>query len=673
MSNRLARESSPYLLQHAHNPVDWYPWGDEALQAARETGRPILVSIGYAACHWCHVMERESFEDAAVADIMNAGFINIKIDREERPDIDHIYMDAVQAMTGSGGWPLNVFLTPEGKPFYGGTYFPPAAAYNRPSWTDVLNGVLNAWRDRHDDIELQAGNLVNHLEQANQIGSADNLSILHEDVIHQMANELLKSADRKLGGFGRAPKFPQTYGIAYLLQYGFLNKQDEALAHALQSLNKMIRGGIYDQLGGGLARYSTDAEWLVPHFEKMLYDQALFLSLLSDAYQVTRDPLYLGVIHQTMEFMEREMLSPEGGFYAALDADSEGEEGKFYVWEQGEVEEVLGADAAMAIDWFGIQPEGNWEGINILTRPLTEQQMAEKYGISTGDWTVKLATITSRLMDRRSGRVRPGLDDKQLLSWNALMNMACSKAWQATGEARYRELALRNMHWICRVFYREDGGLFHTYKDGTAKFPGFLDDYAYLVQALIYIQEITGDQAWLDRAKTLTERVIADFGAESNQLFYYTFSQQKDVVVRKREVYDGAQPSGNAVMVLNLHYLGVVFDLPEWKKRAVEMLESMGKAIVRYPISFSFWGLELVRAIRGIPEIVVVGPRADVLRSEILANFIPFRVFQSAPFENNAYPLLRNKPSEPDTLIFVCQNYSCRQPVASVSEMLAIL
>lgn len=673
MSNRLARESSPYLLQHAHNPVDWYPWGDEALQAARETGRPILVSIGYAACHWCHVMERESFEDAAVADIMNAGFINIKIDREERPDIDHIYMDAVQAMTGSGGWPLNVFLTPEGKPFYGGTYFPPAAAYNRPSWTDVLNGVLNAWRDRRDDIELQAGNLVNHLEQANQIGSAGNLSILHEDVIHQMANELLKSADRKLGGFGRAPKFPQTYGIAYLLQYGFFYKQDEALAHARLSLDKMIRGGIYDQLGGGLARYSTDAEWLVPHFEKMLYDQALFLSLLSDAYQVTRDPLYLGVIHQTMAFMEREMLSPEGGFYAALDADSEGEEGKFYVWEQGEVEEVLGADAAMAIDWFGIQPEGNWEGINILTRPFTEQQIAEKYGISTGDWTQKLATITSRLMDRRSGRVRPGLDDKQLLSWNALMNMACSKAWQATGEARYRELALRNMHWICRVFYREDGGLFHTYKDGTAKFPGFLDDYAYLVQALIYIQEITGDQAWLDRAKTLTERVIADFGAESNQLFYYTFSQQKDVVVRKREVYDGAQPSGNAVMVLNLHYLGVVFDLPEWKKRAVEMLESMGKAIVRYPISFSFWGLELVRAIRGIPEIVVVGPRADVLRSEILANFIPFRVFQSAPFENNAYPLLRNKPSEPDTLIFVCQNYSCRQPVASVSEMLAIL
>lgn len=673
MSNRLARESSPYLLQHAHNPVDWYPWGDEALQAARESGRPILVSIGYAACHWCHVMERESFEDAAVADIMNTGFINIKIDREERPDIDHIYMDAVQAMTGSGGWPLNVFLTPEGKPFYGGTYFPPAAAYNRPSWTDVLNGVLNAWRDRRDDIELQAGNLVNHLGQANQIGSADTLSILHEDVIHQMANELLKSADRKLGGFGRAPKFPQTYGIAYLLQYGFFYKQDEALAHARLSLDKMIRGGIYDQLGGGLARYSTDAEWLVPHFEKMLYDQALFVSLLSDAYQVTRDPLYLGTIHQTMEYMEREMLSPEGGFYAALDADSEGEEGKFYVWEQGEVEEVLGADAAMAIDWFGIQPEGNWEGINILTRPLTEQQMAEKYGISIGDWTLKLATITSRLMARRSGRVRPGLDDKQLLSWNALMNMACSKAWQATGEARYRELALRNMHWICHVFYREDGGLFHTYKDGTAKFPGFLDDYAYLVQALIYIQEITGDQAWLDRAKTLTERVIADFGAESNQLFYYTFSQQKDVVVRKREVYDGAQPSGNAVMVLNLHYLGVVFDLPEWKKRAVEMLESMGKAIVRYPISFSFWGLELVRAIRGIPEIVVVGPRADVLRSEILANFIPFKVFQSAPFENNAYPLLRNKPSEPDTLIFVCQNYSCRQPVASVSEMLAIL
>ncbi|ULQ52457.1 thioredoxin domain-containing protein [Flavihumibacter fluvii] len=685
MPNRLAKETSPYLLQHAHNPVDWYPWGEEALNAAKMEEKPILVSIGYAACHWCHVMERESFEDPEVANLMNTQFINIKIDREERPDLDHIYMDAIQAMTGSGGWPLNVFLTPAGKPFYGGTYFPPSAAYNRPSWTDVLQGVANAWRDRRGEISQQAENMVRHLEQSNQFGgtvrfgdtgnegSSPAFSIFHEDVIHQIATELLKNADKKEGGFGKAPKFPQTSAIEYLLHYAYLYKEDAALEHALISLNKMIRGGIYDQIGGGFARYSTDNDWLVPHFEKMLYDQALLLNILADAYAVTKNPMYSRVIHQTMDFIQREMLSPDGGFYAALDADSEGEEGKFYVWEKGEIDEVLGLDAPLANDWFGITAAGNWEGINILTQPLTYGDIAGKYGISEQEWENKLAEIIRQLMSRRSERIRPGLDDKQILSWNAMMNMACSKVYQATGRELYRQIAVRNMNWILEVFTRTDGGLFHTYKQGIAKFPAFLDDYAYLVQALIYIQEITGEQNYLDRAKSLMERIILDFGEEGNQLFYYTFRQQKDIVVRKREVYDGAQPSGNAVMVLNLHYLGLVFDRPDWKQRALEMLETMGKAIVRYPISFGCWGLELFRAIRGVAEIVLVGQGADALRTEILANFIPFKVFQSATHENNAYPLLRNKPSEPDAMIFVCQNYSCRQPVASVKEMLAQL
>lgn len=684
MSNRLANESSPYLLQHAHNPVDWYPWGEEALAAAQSAQRPILVSIGYAACHWCHVMERESFENNTVAELMNSAFINIKIDREERPDLDHIYMDALQSMSGSGGWPLNVFLTPEGKPFYGGTYFPPTAAYNRPSWTDVLNGVQKAWQERRAEIIQQAENLTRHLEQSNQFGGtikfgepADAVlpatSIFHADVIHQMATELHKTADKTDGGFGRAPKFPQTNAIAYLLRYGFLYKDEKSLDQAYLCLDKMIRGGIYDQIGGGLARYSTDNEWLVPHFEKMLYDQAQFISVLADAFSISKNPLYVRIIEQSLDFINRELLSPEGGFYAALDADSEGEEGKFYVWEEGEIKEVLGRDGQMAIDWFGVSAGGNWEGVNILTQPHTMAEMAEKYSLTADGWAVKLAEMTDNLMARRDLRTRPGLDDKQILAWNALMNMAYSKACQATGNPAFRDIAVRNMAWMLDNFYRADGGLYHTYKAGKAKFPAFLDDYAYLVQALIYIQEITGDQSYLDRAKTLVERVILDFGEDGNQLFYYTFSQQKDIVVRKREVYDGAQPSGNAVMVLNLHYLGQVFDHLEWKERAREMLEIMGKAIVRYPISFGFWGVELVRAIRENAEIVVVGPGLDALRTEILANFIPFKVFQSATRENSAYPLLRNKPSEPDTLIYVCQNYSCRHPVASVEEMLAQL
>jgi uncharacterized protein len=675
MPNLLASETSPYLLQHAHNPVDWYPWGEAALNAAKSSGKPILVSIGYAACHWCHVMEKESFEDAAVAAIMNSGFVNIKIDREERPDLDHIYMDAVQAMTGSGGWPLNVFLTPEGKPFYGGTYFPPAAAFNRPSWSDVLRGVSNAWQNRRAEITQQAEDMIRHLQQSNQFGiippQAD--SLFQESVVHQMAATLLKTADKIHGGFGQAPKFPQTAALNFLLFYGHIYNNQDASDFALLTLNKMIRGGIYDQIGGGFARYATDNHWLVPHFEKMLYDQALLLNSLSAAYAITKDPRYLRVIKQTIAYISREMLSPEGGFYAALDADSEGVEGRFYVWEPGEIAAVLGEDAPLAAEWFGITAQGNWEGVNILTQSLTEAAMLEKFGMDREVWYRKLDALNEQLLRHRAKRIRPGLDDKQLLAWNALMNTACSKAFAATGIEEFRQLAIRNMDWMLTVFFNETDTVFHSYKQGKARIPAFLDDYAYLVQALIYMQEITGLQTYLERAKALTEQIIERFGEEGNQLFYYTFSQQTDVVLRKREVYDGAQPSGNAVMVLNLHYLGTVFDLPDWQLRARKMLESMGKAIMNYPVSFGCWAMGLFSAIRPTTEIVVVGADADALRKEILANFIPFIVFQSATRENKTYPLLRNKPAVPETLIYVCQNYTCNEPVSTVGEMLTRL
>ncbi|GAO45124.1 thioredoxin domain-containing protein [Flavihumibacter petaseus] len=668
--NHLSGENSPYLLQHVHNPVDWYPWSEEALALARDQQKPILVSIGYAACHWCHVMERESFEDREVAVLMNKSFVNIKIDREERPDLDHIYMDAVQSMTGSGGWPLNVFLTPEGKPFYGGTYFPPRAAFNRPSWTDVLNGVSEAWENRREEIGHQAENLTRHLEQSSLFGQTNQEEGMFTTAsVHDMSAALMQTADRTDGGFGRAPKFPQTQSIAFLLQYDYFHPTPAVRDHAFLSLDKMIRGGIYDQLGGGLARYATDNEWLIPHFEKMLYDQALFIGVLADASQVSHHSLYRETIDHTMEFVTRELLSPEGGFYAALDADSEGEEGKYYVWELGELEEVLGADAALAADWFGVTSEGNWEGINILTRKQDKDDFARKHGMETAKWEHKLLTISSRLMERRSHRIRPSLDDKQILSWNALMNTACSKAFAATGNEAYRELATRNMNWMLQVFQDPERGLRHTYKGGIVKFPGFLDDFAYLVQALIYLQEITGNQAYLEKAGQLTEWVFQHFGDETNNLFFYTSAGQKDVVVRKREIYDAAVPSGNAVMQWNLRYLGKILDRQEWISHASRMVASLGKAVTRYPGSFGTWASGWLLEVEGCAEIVAVGPAVDALRIEILANFIPNHIFQSATHENLAYPLLRNKPSA-TSLIYVCQNYSCLQPVETVTAML---
>ena len=390
-TNKLIDETSPYLLQHAHNPVNWFPWGDEALQSSKKENKPILVSIGYSACHWCHVMERESFEDEETASLMNKHFINIKIDREERPDLDHIYMDAVQAMTGSGGWPLNVFLTPDAKPFYGGTYFPPKRAFNRPSWQEVLLGVIEAFSQRRSEIDAQAENLTEHLMQANAFGisSAGENNFFTKENSNEAFNNIMKNADTKWGGFGRAPKFPQSFVIQYLLRYYYVNGNKEALEQALLSIDKMIDGGIYDQVGGGFARYSTDTEWLVPHFEKMLYDNALLLSIISEAYQITGDKRYREVIEETIQFVQRELMHSGGGFYAALDADSEGEEGKFYVWSYEEVIGLLGNHAIVFCDFFDVQPAGNWsdgtpslEKKNILWRKKKEKVFCEEKNIS---------------------------------------------------------------------------------------------------------------------------------------------------------------------------------------------------------------------------------------------------------------------------------------------------
>ncbi|HEY0752147.1 MAG TPA: thioredoxin domain-containing protein, partial [Chitinophagaceae bacterium] len=423
--NRLAKETSPYLLQHAHNPVEWYPWGEEAFQKATEEDKPVLVSIGYAACHWCHVMERESFEDPAVAKLMNEQFVNIKVDREERPDVDMIYMDAVQAISGSGGWPLNVFLTPDRKPFYGGTYYPPVKAFNRASWRDVLTAISAAYHEKRDEILTQAETLTEHIKRSNSFGQgADNLMAKSEEI--DIAYEhVMKTADKVWGGFGRAPKFPQMAVIKFLLRYHHISGNREALEQALLSLDKMSRGGIYDHIGGGFARYSTDTEWLVPHFEKMLYDNALIVSTLCEAYLITGKKEYRNAIEETLSFVERELTHPEGGFYSTLDADSEGVEGKFYVWSYAEVVETLGnKNAAFFCKYYDITEKGNWEGQNIPWNPKSLKEVIDEAQITEKEAIDIIRDGKEKLLERRGQRVRPGLDDKILLGWNALMNTA---------------------------------------------------------------------------------------------------------------------------------------------------------------------------------------------------------------------------------------------------------
>lgn len=682
-TNRLANESSPYLLQHAHNPVDWYAWGDEALQRAQTEDKPILVSIGYAACHWCHVMERESFESEATAQLMNQHFINIKIDREERPDLDHIYMDAVQAMTGSGGWPLNVFLLPDGRPFYGGTYFPPVRAFNRASWPEILQAVAQAYKERRAGLETQANGLTSHLEQSNALGFDPDAekNLFNKDSLSDIAANLLVQADKKDGGFGRAPKFPQTFSIQYLLAHHFYTKDPDSLQHALLSIDKMIDGGIYDQLGGGFARYSTDAEWLAPHFEKMLYDNALLVSTLSDAYQLTQNPRYKRVITETLEFVERELTSPEGGFYSALDADSEGEEGRYYVWTKPEIEEVLGSEAELFCAYYDVAESGNWHeqghagGPRNILRVLTPlEEFAAANGFEAGYLQEVLQNVRQKLLAHRSKRVRPLLDDKILLNWNALMNIAYSKACMATGNEHYLEMAARNMNFLLSAFRdTATNNWFHTYKNGKAKTPAFLDDLAYLIKAQIHLQEITGNAEWLIMAGQLTDYIIDRFSEEESPFFYYTNREQYDVIIRKREVYDGATPSGNAAMAHNLFYLSIVFNKRGWGSRAEDMAAALGKVIIKYPTSFGVWASLLQAITMGVNEVVATAQKIVEWRKQILSIFIPHRIFQSTDEPDNRFPLLEGKQIESQPLVFLCKNYSCHRPEDNLSAFIRLL
>ncbi len=676
MYNQLVHETSPYLLQHAKNPVHWQAWSMEVLQLAKDLDKPILVSIGYSACHWCHVMERESFENEETAAYMNEHFINIKIDREERPDIDHIYMDAVQAITGSGGWPLNVFLTPDAKPFFGGTYFPPIKAHGRASWTDVITSINDAWQNRRSEMEQQAETLVNHLKKSNQFGQIkSNLNLdvgksnfTKEDCI-EINKTLLATADTEEGGFGNAPKFPQTFSINCLLQTAHFLNDKKALQHAELSLTKMLHGGIYDQLAGGLCRYSTDNSWLAPHFEKMLYDNALFIISLCNAYLLTKKEIYKIAVKELCQFIFDEMKHVEGGYYAAIDADSEGIEGKFYTWDKDEIDLVLGDDAVLFNYYYDVSENGNWEGKNIfrILQPL--EDIVGKFDLTKIEAEKSIAASKEKLLAVRNKRIRPGTDDKIILGWNALLITAFCKTYAVLQDEQYKTAAESLFDFIKNKFFDINGKLLHTYKDGIAKFPAFLDDYAYLIEATIYLQEVTGKDEYLNFAKTLTNDVIRNFSDSETAFFFFTNDEQKDVIVRKIELYDGATPSANGVMAKNLHYLSAVFDIQDWHYKTVSMIESLKTIILKHPNSFGIWAATYINMAVGTNEIAIIGNYKTPLLNEVLLEYIPNKILQSS-FVNSDMPLLSKKYVFQKTFIYLCRNSTCNDPYEYTQDLM---
>ncbi|MGB1242258.1 MAG: thioredoxin domain-containing protein [Chitinophagales bacterium] len=674
--NRLIHESSPYLLQHAHNPVDWYPWGEEALQKAQDEGKPILVSIGYAACHWCHVMERESFESEEVAAYMNEHFVNVKVDREERPDVDQIYMDAVQLISGSGGWPLNCFLTPDGRPFYGGTYFPPKQMYNRPSWLQVLEQIQTAFRTRREEIEKQANQLTYHIATSDQSASQSTLINLDfeqpfdEQQLESIFQKMTKYFDAEDGGFGGAPKFPGTMSLRFLLNYCHYTQNEAAKKHVLFSIDQMIFGGIYDQIGGGFARYTVDKKWLVPHFEKMLYDNGLLVGLIADAYKLTQKELYKEVVEDSLSFVEREMWHPEGGFYASYDADSEGVEGKFYVWDKSEIEAILKEDAPLFNRFYEVSEEGNWEHKNILNREMTYEAFASQENMNVEVLKEKLQKARKRLFEVREKRIKPALDDKIILSWNAMMVTAYAKAYQALQQPHFKRMAVDNLQFLLEKFeVTGEHGLQHTYKNGKAQFPAFLDDYALLIEALIEVFQINFDERLLEKAGELTDYVFAHFEDSKSFLFFYTPKGQKDIVLRKKEFYDNATPSGNSTMAHNLLKLSSLLDAPKYHERAVQMVKSLEESISKYPTSFSRWLNAVTYLVFPMQEMVVVGENAIALSGEIQQSFLPNTLLLANEKGDSSHHLFADRYVEEQTLIYRCQNFMCERPVERLEDL----
>jgi hypothetical protein len=661
MPNQLQYSSSPYLLQHANNPVDWYPWGKEALDKAKAENKLILVSIGYSACHWCHVMEHESFESEEVAKLMNQFFVCIKIDREERPDIDQIYMNAVQLMTGRGGWPLNCFCLPDQRPIYGGTYFP------KKDWMNLLTNLAHFYETKPAEAEDYARKLTEGIQQS------EKLNFIKEDKTYKLEDlqEILEPwkmlFDFSEGGHNRSPKFPMPNNWDFLMKAAILLKDEAAHVIVRLTLDKMAAGGIYDHLGGGFARYSVDGKWHIPHFEKMMYDNGQLLGLYADGFKWSKEERYQEIVEETFAWLQREMTSAEGGFYSALDADSEGVEGKFYTWEKQEIDAVLGSEADLFNTFYEVSEDGNWEEehINNLWIRQEKEAVAEAFQISEVELNQRIAAAKVKLLAVRGQRIRPGLDDKILTSWNSLMIKGLCKAYQAFADDKYLDLALKNYKFLSKNMVQTEGGLYRNYKNGKASINGFLDDYALFIEAIIYLYECTFDEAYLHQAKALTDYTLDHFRDDESGMFFYTSNLDEALIARKYETTDNVIPASNSVMAYNLKRLSQFFDEKRYEKIYQHLLKMVQPQMKSYGSGYSNWASILLEEVKGCVEIVITGPNYSHQRKELAKNYIPNQIILGGTQGN--LPLLQDK-FVGDTKIFVCKDKSCKLPVNDVNE-----
>lgn len=668
-TNRLSLETSPYLLQHAHNPVDWFPWGDEALAKAKNENKPIVLSIGYSACHWCHVMERESFENVEIAKLMNAYFVNIKVDREERPDIDQIYMDAVHAMGLQGGWPLNVILMPDGKPFYGGTYFPS----NR--WANLLEGVQKAFENDLEKLEQSAEGFavtLNRSEFEKYGLGAETFKLTHVQY-DQMFDHLAKSFDYELGGNNRAPKFPMPCVWLFLLRYHAQTKNPKALAQLHLTLKKMALGGIYDQVGGGFARYSTDVEWFAPHFEKMLYDNGQLVSLYSEAYQLTKEPLYKETVYQTIDFVARELTSSEYGFYSALDADSEGVEGKFYVWKY---EDILAIDLPkkeLFLKYYNVYEFGTWEHeTNILCRNQSAEEFCQDQNLNLDEFKKLEQEWQTVILKEREKRIHPGLDDKILASWNGLMLNGIVDAYRIFDEERFLTLAIKNATFI-KLKMIENGNLWHSYKNGVAKIEAYLEDYAAVIQAFSNLYQATFDEKWLHLAQTLTETCLTYFWDEKENLFFFTSSKSEKLIARKKEIFDNVIPASNSMMATNLLVLGHLLGNDKYVSMGEKIIEIVQNLFSREPYYLANWASASLFLYQPIFEVAIVGKDAFEYRKQLDKHHFANKVVVGTKAESKLELLVDRTTINERTAIYVCQDKTCQLPVTSVEEALSLM
>ena len=679
-TNRLIHETSPYLLQHAHNPVDWYPWGEEALERAKHEQKPILLSIGYSACHWCHVMERESFENEEIAAVMNELFINIKVDREERPDLDEIYMNAVQVMTRQGGWPMTVFLTPDLKPFYGGTYYPPTDRYGRPGFPKVMEAVAEAFNDKKVQVLEQADQLTAQLNQISNVVDP------HE---HELTEQLMQNAfqhyhsqfDSHHGGFGNAPKFPPSMGLPFLLRYWHHSGNAYALEMVELTLEKMARGGMYDQLGGGFHRYSTDAHWLVPHFEKMLYDNAQLVVGYFEAFQATQKPFYRDIAVETLDYVLREMYDAEnGGFYSTQDADSEGVEGKFFVWEPNDIEDIIGEEnAEIFCEYYDITPQGNFEGENILHVQTPPDIFARKLQMEDEQLETLLADGRQKLFEEREKRIKPGLDDKILTSWNGIMIRGMAIGYQLTGKLEYLEACEKSAEFVLTTLSQDNGLLLRTYRSGKSHLNAYLEDYSYFIAGLIALYEASFEPRWLTEAERLAHIMIDQFGDDAGDGFFFTGKAHETLIVQSKSAYDGATPSGASMAIHSLLRLAKHLDNPEFHDKAVETLKLYFHQMERMPTGSGQLLCELVFLLSTPKEIAIVGEKGDTKTEAMLASlhgtYQPNKIVAlSESADGQTLPLLAGKTQVDDTATaYVCENYACQAPTTDVEAFLELL